>query len=91
MSIHTNLTGSSRNTNDWLTEQREARDDIKIEDIWKEFAPSVPPLPDKSTVFDHQPDLNVYFHTKSRPEIQNGFYPINTNAYNRHRPHPSAN
>ncbi len=33
--------------NDWLTEQREARDDIKIEDIWKEFAPSVPPLPDE--------------------------------------------
>ena len=33
--------------NGWLTEQREARDDIKIEDIWKEFAPSVPPLPDE--------------------------------------------
>ena len=31
----------------WLTEQRENRDDIKIDDIWKNYVPSTPPVPEE--------------------------------------------
>lgn len=37
--------------NSWLTEQREKRDDIKIEDSWKNYVPATPALPDE--LFDH--------------------------------------
>ncbi|MEL7625645.1 MAG: peptidylprolyl isomerase [Anaerolineaceae bacterium] len=31
--------------NNWLTDLRASRDDIKIEDVWKQYAPEVPAVP----------------------------------------------